>query len=234
MNSINQKKYVGKSNNIKVRWNDHKKIALGGKEKYPTEFFAVHAAIAKYGIENFKIEILEEFDNEDDAYSAETKWIELLNSNNKNYGYNCNAGGKGGIRPTEETIAKLVAAQNTSEAQERRSRLMKQRHLDNPGFLSSVHKGNQYTKGHQLTQEHKDKISKAGKGRKMSDEFRKKISELNTGEKHPRVKLNEIQVLEIRQKHIPGKYGYVKLAKEYGVHDETIRSIILRKTWRHI
>ncbi len=68
----------------------------------------------------------------------------------------------------------------------------------------------------------------------VADRVAKNRSGRLSGEKQNGAKLTTEQVLEIRQKHIPGKYGYVKLAKEYGVHDETIRSIILRKRWSHI
>lgn len=39
---------------------------------------------------------------------------------------------------------------------------------------------------------------------------------------------------EIRNKYLFGKYGFVKLAKEYNVGQTTIRKIISRKTWSHI
>jgi hypothetical protein len=54
------------------------------------------------------------------------------------------------------------------------------------------------------------------------------------GERKPSNKLTEKQVIEIRAKYIPHKYGLVKLAIEYGVRQKTIWSIIKRKKWKHL
>jgi group I intron endonuclease len=173
-NFVNGKVYIGKSNNPQVRWGDHRKVALGGKEKYPLEFFAIHAAIHKYGLNNFKFEIIDEFDNENEAYKAETQYILLACSNLKDFGYNCNLGGEGGIKPTEETRQKLIAAANRPEKIKLSSDMMKKRHLENPGFLSVVHKGNQYTKGRKLSQQEKDHLSEVFAGRAVSEETKQK------------------------------------------------------------
>lgn len=234
-NLTNGKSYVGKSVDPPGRWHDHKKVALGGREKYPNDFFAVHAALSKYGIDNFSFEIIDQFNNEKDAYLAETVMILLACSNLKKYGYNCNLGGEGGIIPNEETRQKLIAAQNKPERIKQKSDLMKKRHKDNPGFLSSVHKGNQYTKGRVPTQEERTHLSKIFTDRIVSEETRKKQSaSAPKGEQNSISVLTEVKVLEIRANYIPYEYGYMKLAKEYGVADETIRKIILRKTWKHI
>ena len=46
--------------------------------------------------------------------------------------------------------------------------------------------------------------------------------------------LVEGDVLEIRQKYIPQKYSCAKLAREYGVSDETIRKIVKKISWSHV
>jgi group I intron endonuclease len=97
-NKINGKIYIGKSNrNSRVQ--DHFRIANGGKEKYGNVFSLVHAAIKKYGEENFIHFILEEFDLADDCLEAEKFWIEYfrtdVNRFGNDYGYNLTAGGDG-------------------------------------------------------------------------------------------------------------------------------------------
>ena len=233
-NLINNKIYIGKSNNPRLRWKDHIKISMGGKDKYPNDFFAIHAAISKHGIDNFKFDILEQFDTEEEAYKYETQLIILSCSNLKKFGYNCNLGGLGGIVPNEETRQKLIIFQNSPEQIMRQSKNMRQRHLDNPGFLGKINTGNQYTKGRKLSEDHKKKLSDHFTGRFVSEETRKKIGKDHAGEKSTSAKLTEKQVLEIREKYVPQKYGYVKLAREYNVNDETIRSIIKRKSWKYI
>lgn len=57
--------------------------------------------------------------------------------------------------------------------------------------------GNKYTLGHKLTDEHKEKISKAGKGRKMSAEFCLKTKERMIGHK-----VSEETREKLRQKNL--------------------------------
>jgi group I intron endonuclease len=237
-NLVNGKIYVGKSNDPQVRWRDHKKIATGGKDKYPTEFFAVHAALHKYGIDKFKFEIIEEFDSEDESYKAETRWIEFYQSDNKNNGYNCNKGGKGGIIPNEETRRKLIAAQNKPERKKLSSDNMKARHQDDPGFLGKINTGNQYTKGRLLSQEEKDHLSEIFAGRIISDETKIKMSEAQTGSKHSQAKFTEEEVLIIREEFSKIASGKKKFCEAMGIRFnvgfKTIENIVYKRSWRHI
>jgi len=51
-NQINQKVYIGQTNNPRVRWSKHKSSALNA----PTQ--TIHSAMKKYGIENFTFEVI--------------------------------------------------------------------------------------------------------------------------------------------------------------------------------
>jgi hypothetical protein len=58
---------------------------------------------------------------------------------------------------------------------------------------------------------------------------------LPTGEKHGRVKLTEIQVLEIRKHHTPkGMYNTKYFSTKYCVSTTTINFIVSRKIWKHV
>ena len=221
-NLLNGKVYVGKTNKPDIRWRNHKKFALGGKAKYPNDFFAVHAALVKYGINNFSFEIIDQFDSEEVAYLSETIIILLSCSNLNKYGYNCNLGGEGGIVPNEETRQKLIAAQNKPEMLKLHSDLMKKRHQDSPGFLSSVHKGNAYCKGMKHSEETKDKMSESHKNGS------------HRGEKIPQSKVNGNIVLEIREKYDSGNYTQNQLGMEYGLSQTSTGDIVRRVTWSHI
>ena len=227
--------YVGKTNNPTVRWQDHKKVALGGKEKYPDDFFAVHAALHKYGLDNFEFEIIDEFDEEDEAYKAETQYILLFCSNLKYFGYNCNLGGEGGIKPSEETRVKLIIAANKPERIKLSSDMMKKRHQENPGFLSAVHKGNQYTKGRKPSQQEKDHLSKIFTGRIVSDTTKKKMSEAQSGENSSQAKLTKKDVLLLREEFsrlISGKKKFMEdMGRKYGVKPKTIENVVYRLSW---
>ena len=65
-NLINNKKYVGQTNNLERRRKQHIQDSIhchkGREVSYNLPF---HAAIRKYGIENFNFEILQTIDTED-------------------------------------------------------------------------------------------------------------------------------------------------------------------------
>ena len=104
-NTVNGKLYVGKGS-YRHRFLDHKKIARGGKEKYP-QYSVIHAAMTKYGIDKFVFRIMEYTETDQEALDLETKWIAFLRKENYKL-YNLTDGGEGtiGYKPTEETKAK--------------------------------------------------------------------------------------------------------------------------------
>lgn len=83
-NVINNKCYIGCSKNIELRWKQHKRI--------PKRKVAIYNAMRKYGIENFKFEIIEVC-SERELYEKEKFWIKYYNSYNN--GYNETTGGEG-------------------------------------------------------------------------------------------------------------------------------------------
>jgi len=97
-NIINNKIYVGSTNNFVRRFNDHKKELINNihKNNYLQKSFN------KYGKENFKFEILEECLPEI-RLGIEQYWMNMLNASNRNFGYNLTptAGNSSGYRYTE-------------------------------------------------------------------------------------------------------------------------------------
>lgn len=59
-----------------------------------------------------------------------------------------------------------------------------------------------------------------------------KIIKKKSGEKSYRAKLTSQDIIDIREKYIPGIVTQSKLAKEYGVSRSTISSIVTYKRWR--
>jgi predicted GIY-YIG superfamily endonuclease len=114
-NKLNSKIYVGKGTDPINRFSQHKTVARKGKEKYGSKFRSIHAALKKYGVENFKFLIIEDWVLEEDAYEAEKFWIEFFRS--KIEGYNETVGGEGflsgpnnpmyGKHPSEYTLKLL-------------------------------------------------------------------------------------------------------------------------------
>ncbi len=81
-NKINNKIYIGKSNNLYRRMIEHKSSRI---KTTPLSY-----AIKKYGWHNFEIEILSEFDKIDnlELLALEVAFIYFFNSTNRKIGYN--------------------------------------------------------------------------------------------------------------------------------------------------
>ena len=87
-NDINDKIYIGKTNYLlEKRFQEHIKDSKKNQENRP-----LYNAINKYGVEHFKIEQIEECD-EQVVNDRERYWIEFLQT--FKYGYNATLGGEG-------------------------------------------------------------------------------------------------------------------------------------------
>jgi DNA-binding MarR family transcriptional regulator len=96
-NIINLKIYVGYSCNPKERWMSEKCTAFAAKDpEYNKPFYR---SIRKYGWNNFTKQIIEEFDDKQEALNAEMFWIEYFRADRNKYGkecgYNLHEGGRG-------------------------------------------------------------------------------------------------------------------------------------------
>ena len=141
-------------------------------------------AIQKYGIENFKKEIIEFCDSTEMLNERERFWIKELNAINE--GYNISLGGDGGDtisnnprkyeiskKISESNKGRFIGKTNSKETREKISNALKGKFVGN--------KNPNYGKNH--TDEAKDKIRKKALGRVVSEETRKKISIKTKGKK---------------------------------------------------
>jgi group I intron endonuclease len=103
-NKINNKIYVGKTNNPVKRFQNHISRSRTLKTNQP-----IHFAMAKYGKDNFVFEIIETCCDAALLNAREIFWIENLKSNQKIIGYNITNGGEGsfGRMQTETTKNKI-------------------------------------------------------------------------------------------------------------------------------
>lgn len=83
-NLVNGKVYIGQSINIAERWKKH---------LYAKDDFAIHQALRKYGVDNFKFEVIEEC-SRSDLDEREQYWIDFYDA--KKSGYNMIDGGSNG------------------------------------------------------------------------------------------------------------------------------------------
>lgn len=98
-NKINNKIYIGQTNNLKRRIQEHKHDK---RNNHP-----IHNAIKKYGWENFEIEILYQGENYNEE---EKKWITYYDSRNKTKGYNIVSGGQDSCGE-DNPMAKITQSQ---------------------------------------------------------------------------------------------------------------------------
>lgn len=89
-NKINNKKYIGQSQNIKTRWNSH--IRKLDKNIHDNKY--LQSSWNKYGKDNFKFYIIEKCKIEI-LDEREIYWIGKYDANNEKYGYNLTSGGGG-------------------------------------------------------------------------------------------------------------------------------------------
>jgi len=183
--TINDKIYIGKTNNPSKRWIQHKRIAIGGKNKHPS-FSPIHKAMIECGIENFLFEILEEHDSEVEAFKAEVYWILLFGTTNSQYGYNCNAGGNGGYGMIDDIRAKIsIANKGHQVSSETREKISKA----NLGRI--------------ILPETRVKISVALTGKEVSQETRIKLSVANKGRVHSEKSKTNMSIAQLGKKQSP-------------------------------
>jgi len=102
-NKINGKKYIGKTNNLQLRWKRHISTSKRCDGQY------IHNALKKYGIDNFWFGGVCFCFSENEALDLEKDLIKINKSNNHNFGYNQTEGGEGssGYKHTLEAKNKM-------------------------------------------------------------------------------------------------------------------------------
>ena len=159
---VNGKQYVGETKNPVGRREDHLRIGPSREKQRQV----IHAAVKKYGAENFTFEVVGEYPSRDEALHAE----EVLIAEKKAVGiqlYNMNGGGRGGCDPSPETREKMSRTRKgkplSQETKERISAEVKKK---------------------MATEEIKEKISEANRARweRMDDEVKKeKLEKMKQG-----------------------------------------------------
>lgn len=105
-NLINNKIYIGQTINIEERWRHHREIPYRKNSKERNR--PLYRAIKKYGLDNFKFEIIDEVGNLEIANEKEIYYISKFNSSIDENGYNLELGGNNGLKSdyTKEKISK--------------------------------------------------------------------------------------------------------------------------------
>lgn len=248
-NLINQKIYIGVTNNINVRWATHKRIANGGIEVFPNHHQPLHRSISKYGAENFTIEVVQIFSSEDEAYLSEKWWISHLKEMNIP-SYNIAGGGKGtgsGINhpmfgkklPQNWIDAIAVSSKKASNRPEikeaNRQRMIARNWVgeNHPNFGKTIseeatNKISEKLIGRKFSEEHKNNISLSLTGKNKSTEHKRNISlskiGKHTGINNPNSKLSSEDIVKITELIKKG-FSSRKIGKMFDVSKTTILRI---------
>lgn len=91
-NTINNKCYIGKSEDLAKRLKYHTDTLVRGSNKNKH----MQNAYNMYGPGTFTVEILEDLDDDVDINEREKYWISFYQSSDDRYGYNRTKGGDGG------------------------------------------------------------------------------------------------------------------------------------------
>lgn len=164
-NNINNKIYIGQT--IKARPTDrfsqHRYLARhSGQEK---SISYLHQAMAKYGVDNFSFEIIENIEN-DKLNEREQYWIAQYNSLVPQ-GYNLTIGGEGALGHSRP---------QTLEEREKRKQSNKQFYIDHPEALQQM---SERTKKLWENEEYRRKVTESNK------RFAQEHPDLNKGQNNP-------------------------------------------------
>ncbi len=223
-NRINKKNYIGHTINIRRRWQAHKSYS---KQEKPPQ--AIHLAMAKYGIDNFQLEVIATCRTQDDADEIEVQLIKQYDSRNKEKGYNIVKGGDTlgsgsdhpsfGKKHSEERKRNISRSLTGRPVSEETRRLISQSQKNQPRWSAeqkqqmSIDRG-----GSVLSKKHKEKISQSLKGKYV-------------GEKHSQSKLTWDIVRKIRKEYALGGISMAKLAEKYGVSSALISRVVNNQIW---
>jgi group I intron endonuclease len=239
-NKINDKVYIGKTNNSKKRWQFH--LWMSSLDIKKPGYSVIHAAINKYDKNNFTFEIIETCLTEQDAFIKERYWINELKSNiNKfgnEYGYNLTDGGEGqsGFKHSKETVKQI-------------SRLKKLdcnlRGVQNPKAILNI----------EIVSNIKQLLMEGVRTQIICDQFKISpflVSQIRLGETWEYVNphhtlfpkiygrgslMASILVesnIPIIRKLLQDGISQTKIAKQFNVSQRTISDIKTGKTWKHI
>lgn len=177
-NTVNSNIYIGQTVNISKRWSDHK----SSKKNHP-----LYNAMKKYGVENFKFEVLCEMEDQEEVNNLEINLIYKFDSTNREKGYNLDLGGNGAGKHSDETKLKISESNKGrnkgriphNKGKKTSEEIKRKISLANKGRISP-NKGKKgqiaHNKGKKTSEEIKKKISASVK-KSMTDEVRKKISD---------------------------------------------------------
>ncbi len=243
-NLINSKIYIGQAKNTNQRWRQHQ-----NESKKDKPSMVINYAMKKYGIENFKFEVIASCLDQDAANNTETIIIQQENSYAfLNKGYNVSNGGSNAPK-TEEWKRKVVATRRAKDNYKHSDETKRKIAMANTGenyhgLLKPGHSirntGKTHFKsgqifpntGRVMPNNVKQKLLEANKGRKLSQEHKNKLSEIkknkyhngsfkNGASPHNKIQFTEQQTSDIKN----DSRSLVAIAVDYNVTPKVISRV---------
>ena len=225
-NKVNNKVYIGQSNNIDRRIKQH--IRSGQPEKYALKNIRdsktpIHLAMQKYSIQNFSFTILEEC-KEQELNEKEKYWIQLYKSNNPKFGYNLTEGGQEsiGLKGEHHSQAKLTQKEVNQiknllkYSNKNLNEILKLYPFISKSTLSMINQGKTW---HDASEKYPLRV----------------LQTAHKGSSNGRAKFTEQQVMEIRTKYSNGsKPKDLFLEYNHVASESAISSILYGKTYKHL
>lgn len=190
-NVVNGKRYVGKSKDIKRRFQEHKSAFKNGNKNKIS--YHLKNAVAKYGVDSFEFIILETMEILDDVSLAEleVKYMDLFRTNDRKFGYNLKRDSSTSCVYSDDVKSRMSAAQS--------------------GKLNN-------NWGNEWDEDMKNKMSDIAKNRHSSGDFygeawRSKLSE-SSKKMWANFSDEEKDNIMVKQSFSSSKYKYIQLTKE--------------------
>lgn len=172
-NLVNDKYYVGQSDDIDQRWNEHRSNLRLNKNK-PSK--RLQSTWNYHGEESFEFIILEEC-SIDELTEKEQQWLDFIKTGHEVYNVgDCVDATMRGVKLSEEHKKKI--------GDSKRGKKRKPYSPEHIAKLSAAGKGKKNALGFKQTEETKTKISEANKGKIVSDETKAKMSASKIGNKN--------------------------------------------------
>jgi group I intron endonuclease len=187
---VTKKVYIGQTRMpLKIRWQGHKDFSRNPRNKT-----YLSSAIRKYGVEAFRIDVVERCATAD-LNGREKYWILAFGSNDRTIGYNMSEGGDGGANSLSPEVRAKIAATKKGVS-------------NGPCKEETKKKISEANKGRRRTEEQRLRIKESRIYSPITDMHRAVIS-----------KLTETQRSEIRM--IPDFVTSTDIGRVYGVSRET-------------
>lgn len=226
-NIINNKVYIGQTNNPLLRWSQHKSNAKHNRSNQN-----ITKAIIKYGVNNFKFNIIASALNQNDVDFIEEQIIIQYDSRNPNCGYNIAIGGS--VVPHTSEVCKKISdglkrfyTYNVSSI---KGRELSKEWKDKLSKSASGKLGPNH--GKKFSDIWKDNISKSLKGKSLSIEHRNLISKNSRRKSPPNRKFTFEIAEEIRKEYSNGGITQKQLGIKYGLSQGCIFNIIKHNTYK--